>query len=80
MDGFGTVGTFLSQTISGSLYSASAYTAMQDDIYKPDYYLSLLDFRELTLQRLKHFVNQKFFSVSDYLQGEPLAVVYQVTD
>lgn len=44
---------------------------MQDDIYKPDYYLSLLDFRELTLQRLKHFVDQKFFSVFDYLQGKP---------
>ncbi len=46
---------------------------MQDDIYKADYYLSLLDFRELTLQRLKHFVDQKFFSVFDYLQGEPWA-------
>ena len=45
--------------------------AMQDDIYKADYYLSLMDFRELTLKRLKHFVDQHFFSVKDYLQGEP---------
>lgn len=44
---------------------------MQDDIYKADYYLSLMDFRELTLQRLKHFVDQHFFSVRDYLQGKP---------
>ncbi len=44
--------------------------AMQDDIYKADYYLSLMDFRELTLQRLKHFVDQHFFSVKDYLQGK----------
>ncbi|CAL5219457.1 g1292 [Coccomyxa viridis] len=44
---------------------------LKDDIYKADYYLSLLDFRELTLQRLKHFVDQKFFSVFDYLQ-DPL--------
>ena len=51
---------------------------MQDDIYKPEYYLSLLDFRELTLQRLKHFVNQNFFSVFDYLRGEPLTVAWQL--
>ena len=43
---------------------------MQADIYKADYYLSLLDFRELTLQRLKHYVDQHFFSVFDYLQGK----------
>lgn len=29
-----------------------------------------MDFRELTLQRLKHFVSQNFFSVCDYLQGK----------
>lgn len=29
-----------------------------------------MDFRELTLQRLKHFVSQNFFSVFDYLQGK----------
>ncbi|CAK0741867.1 hypothetical protein CVIRNUC_001356 [Coccomyxa viridis] len=44
---------------------------LKDDIYKADYYLSLLDFRELTLQRLKHYVDQHFFSVFDYLQ-DPL--------
>jgi hypothetical protein len=29
-----------------------------------------MEFRELTLQRLKHFVSQNFFSVFDYLQGK----------
>ena len=53
---------------------------MQDDIYKPDYYSSLLDFRELTLQRLKHFVKQKFFSVFDYLQGKPIATSCTAVD
>jgi hypothetical protein len=42
----------------------------QDDLYKPNHYLSLMEFRELTLQRLKKFVGQKFFSVTDYLNGE----------
>lgn len=41
---------------------------LQDDLYKPNYYLSLMDFRELTLKRLQKFVAQKFFSVRDYMQ------------
>ena len=41
----------------------------QDDLYKPNYYLSLWEFRELTLQRLQLFVSQCFFSVFDYLHG-----------
>lgn len=42
---------------------------LQADIYKPNYYLSLMEFRELTLQRLKFFVSQRFFSVRDYLDN-----------
>ena len=42
---------------------------VQDDLYKPDYYLSLLDFREQTLQRLKKFCEQRFFSTADYTKG-----------
>lgn len=38
----------------------------QDDIYRYNGYLSLMEFRELTLQRLKKFVAQKFFTVTDY--------------
>ena len=41
----------------------------QDDVYKPNYYLSMWEFRELTLRRLQLFVAQRFFSVFDYLQG-----------
>ena len=42
---------------------------LQDDLYKPDYYLSLPDFREVTLQRLKKFCEQRFFSTADYTRG-----------
>lgn len=42
---------------------------LQDDLYRQNFYLNLMEFRELTLQRLKKFVEQRFFSVSDYLQG-----------
>ena len=42
----------------------------QDDLYRPNHYQSMLDFREQTLQRLKKFVDQRFFSVKDYIQGE----------
>ncbi len=41
----------------------------QDPIYRPNYYLSLMEFRELTLQRLQKFVDQRFFSTFDYLRG-----------
>lgn len=47
---------------------AKIYEFLKDPLYKPDYYLSLLEFREQTLQRLKKFVDQKFFSTRDYLQ------------
>ncbi|GIL55049.1 hypothetical protein Vafri_10685 [Volvox africanus] len=39
---------------------------LKDDIYRPNNYQGLMDFREQTLQRLKKFVAQKFFSVRDY--------------
>lgn len=45
------------------------HTHVQDPIYEPNHYLSLMDERELTLQRLKRFVAQRFFSVKDYMQG-----------
>ena len=32
-------------------------------MYKPDYYMPLLEFRDLTLKRLQHFADQRFFSV-----------------
>ncbi len=40
-------------------------------MYRPNYYLSLMEFRDLTLRRLQKFVDQKFFSTFDYLNGEP---------
>ncbi|KAK9816668.1 hypothetical protein WJX72_003499 [[Myrmecia] bisecta] len=40
---------------------------LKDDLYQPNYYLSLMEFRELTLQRLQKFVAQKFFSSKDYI-------------
>ena len=49
--------------------SQLAATLLQDDIYRQNYYLSLMEFRELTMQRLKKFVDQRFFSVFDYLEG-----------
>jgi acyl-CoA oxidase len=46
----------------------------QEDIFRPNHYLSLMEFRELTLQRLKRFTNTDFngrrFDVRDYLNGE----------
>ncbi|KAG2451240.1 hypothetical protein HYH02_003847 [Chlamydomonas schloesseri] len=39
---------------------------LKDDLYRPNLYQGLMDFREQTLQRLKKFVGQRFFSVRDY--------------
>ncbi|KAK9843434.1 hypothetical protein WJX81_002331 [Elliptochloris bilobata] len=44
---------------------------LKDKLYKPNYYLSMYEFRELTLRRLQLFVSQRFFSVFDYLH-DPL--------
>ena len=57
-----------------ALLSKGNLPVLQDDLYRQNFYLNLMEFRELTLQRLKKFVEQRFFSVSDYLQGVvPLA-------
>lgn len=48
----------------------STCTAPQDPLYRPNYALSLAGTRELTSARVKKFVDQRFFSVSDYLHGE----------
>jgi acyl-CoA oxidase len=40
---------------------------LKDDIYTPNYDLSLAEFRELTLQRIIKFASQNFFSVRDYM-------------
>lgn len=44
---------------------------LQDDLFKPDYYMPFGAFRELTLQRLQAFCDQRFFSTADYL-SDPL--------
>ena len=43
---------------------------LQDDLYKPNYYQGLMDFREQTLQRLQKYVDQRFFQTMDYLKGD----------
>mmetsp|Transcript_16598 Transcript_16598/g.41454 ORF Transcript_16598/g.41454 Transcript_16598/m.41454 type:complete len:641 (-) Transcript_16598:685-2607(-) len=45
----------------------AVFEFLKDPIFRYDGYLSLMDFRELTLQRLKMIVGQKFFSVRDYM-------------
>ena len=40
-------------------------------MFKPDYYMALRDFRELTLRRLQRFCDQRFISVADYM-ADPL--------
>ncbi len=42
---------------------------LRDDLFAPKPYLSLMEFRELTLKRLQAVVQQKFFSVFDYTRG-----------
>jgi acyl-CoA oxidase len=44
---------------------------LKDPLYRPNYSLSLSDFRDLTSRRVKKYVDQAFFSVSDYL-NDPL--------
>lgn len=47
---------------------AAILAFLGDPLYKPNshHYLPLLEFRQLTLDRLKKFVGQRFFSVFDY--------------
>ena len=42
---------------------------MQDDLYKPNFYQSLMEFRAQTLERLKLFAQQRFFKTEHYLSG-----------
>ncbi|KAF6252133.1 acyl-CoA dehydrogenase/oxidase [Scenedesmus sp. NREL 46B-D3] len=50
---------------------SAVYDLLKEDIFKPNHYLSLMEFRELTLQRLKRFVTADFngrgFDVRDYM-------------
>ena len=43
----------------------------QDDLFKPNFYLSLMEFRALNLARLQAFARQRFMSVADYM-ADPL--------
>lgn len=43
---------------------------VQDPIFKPNHYLSLLEFRQQTLERLQKFVAQRFFVTKDYIDSE----------
>jgi acyl-CoA oxidase len=44
---------------------------LQDDLFKANFYLSLMEFRDLTLRRLQAFSARGFFSVADYIR-DPL--------
>lgn len=48
----------------------SAYTALQDPVYKPNHYLSLMEFRQQTLERLQKFVAQRYFITKDYIDSK----------
>ena len=38
-------------------------------MYQPNYHVSLEDFRDLTMDRLSKFTDQRFFRTIDYLEG-----------
>lgn len=40
---------------------------MQDDLFKPDYSLSLAEFRDKTMACLKKYCRQQFFTVEQCL-------------
>jgi acyl-CoA oxidase len=50
---------------------------LQDPLYRYNGYLSLMEFREQTLQRLQKFVAQRYFSVRDYLDGACIRAIRQ---
>jgi hypothetical protein len=54
-----------------SAYPYPSSTNPQDPLYRPNYYLSMAAFRELTSRRMEKFVEQRFFSVFDY-KRDPL--------
>ncbi len=60
---------FLLQQL-GSEFRFLTCTIAQDDIFKPNHYLSLLEFRQLTLERLQKFVAQQYFITKDYIDGK----------
>lgn len=45
---------------------------MQDDLYRPNYYQSLMEFRAQTLARLEKYAAQRFFKTEDYLASAHL--------
>ena len=50
-----------------------SFLILQDDIFKPNHYLALMDFRQQTLERFQKFVAQRFFVTKDYIDGKNLA-------
>ena len=65
------------RSIHSSMYAtrlpdvATFDSPSQDDLFKANFYLSLMEFRDLTLRRLRAFSARGFFSVADYLR-DPL--------
>ena len=48
---------------------------MQDPLYKANYYLSVMEFRQQTLERLQKFVDRRYFVTKDYIDSEPAAAL-----
>ena len=42
-------------------------------MYKANYYLNVMEFRQQTLERLQKFVDRRFFVTKDYIDSEPAA-------
>ena len=51
-------------------FARDTVNCLQDDIFKPNHYLSLMEFRQLTLGRLQKFVAQRYFVTQDYIDGK----------
>lgn len=60
----------LGAVVPSDKYSIASF---QDDLYKPNYYQGLMEFRAQTLARLQKFTAQRFFRTQDYLDGVHLA-------
>ena len=48
---------------------------LQDPLYKANYYLSVMEFRQQTLERLQKFVDRRYFVTKDYIDSEPAAAL-----
>lgn len=48
---------------------------LQDPLYKANYYLSVMEFRQQTLERLQKFVDCRYFVTKDYIDSEPAAAL-----